>query len=157
MKADARNGVKPTDLLDVVSKLFISALAVTWIGWQLYSGLKMSNDDQWPFTGYPMYSETRKIGDPIVQPKLIGYTLGGRQVEIAPRDLKISYHALNMRLYERSSKDVLSEVVIIYNRARSEPQEHISRIDLVYEGWVYDAQFPLQPYKKTHVTYEVPK
>jgi hypothetical protein len=157
MKADTRDNTRPTELLEVAPKLLISALAVIWIGWQLYSGLKILNDDQWPFTGYPMYSISHKVGDPIFQPKLIGYTLGGKQVEITGQDLGIRYYALNWRIRERGPEELLPKTLALYNQTRSEPQERLSRLELVHEGQVYDLRFPLQPYKKTIFTYEVPK
>jgi hypothetical protein len=157
MKADTGSDMKPTGLLEVVSKLLISALAVIWIGWQLYGGLKILNDDQWPFTGYPMYSVSHKVGDPIFQPKLIGYTLGGKQVEVTGEDLGIRYYALVWRTRERGPEGLLAKTLALYNQTRREPQERLSRLDLVHEGQVYGLSFPLQPYKKTIFTYEVPK
>jgi len=157
MKADTRNDMKPMGLPDVVPKLLISAMAIIWIGWQLYGGLKIINEDQWPFTGYPMYSGTHKIGDPIFQPKLIGYTLGGGQVEVTGEDLGIRYYALVWRIMERGPEELIPKALALYNQTRSETQERLSRLDLVHEGHIYGLRFPLQPYKKTIFSYEVPK
>jgi len=157
MKADTSDDMRPTVLPEVVPKLLISALAVIWIGWQLYGGLKIINEDQWPFTGYPMYSFPHKIGDPIFQPKLLGYTLGGRQVEITGQDLGIRYYALAFRIRERGPEELIPKTLALYNQTRSDPQERLSRLDLVHEGQVYGLGFPLQPYKKTIFSYEVPK
>lgn len=157
MRADTRNDVKPTGPLEVGSKLLISALAVVWIGWQFYSDLKVVNEDQWPFTGYPMYSVTHKIGDPIFQPKLIGYTLGGRQVEVTGEDLGIRYYALVWRILERGPEELIPKALAIYNQTRSEPQERLYRLDLVHEGQVFEVRFPLRSYKKTILAYEVPR
>jgi hypothetical protein len=157
MKAGTRIDVKRGGLLEVVSKLLISALAVTWIGWQLYGGLKILNDDQWPFTGYPMYDGSHKVGDPIFKPKLLGYTVGGKQLEITGESLGIRYYALVWRIMERGPEELLPKALALYNQTRSEPQERLSRLDLVHEGQVYDLRFPLEPYKKSIFSYELPK
>jgi len=140
---------------EMFQKVSISLLALIWIGWQLYSGLTRYNDDQWPFTGYPMYSWVRHVGDPVYMTKLIGHTMSGRSVTVTPEDFNVTYWGLFHQFEVRGYEELVPQLLLLYNQTRADPQERLRRLDIVQEGAVLGIKDHSKPYKKLLFTYEV--
>jgi hypothetical protein len=144
-------------------KAMLSAIAVVWIGLQLYTGIKLK-DSTWPFTGYPMYSPSHRKGDATEIVRLKGLTVAGQWVEITGDDYGLSFHGLRHRVEKRiqrikkqpdSLEAYARRLLIIYNQMKARDQQRIVRLEVVYEGRVVGTRGLSPPYAKTIFTYEL--
>jgi hypothetical protein len=144
-------------------KAMLSAIALTWISLQLYTGLKLK-DSTWPFTGYPMYSSSRHVGDATEIVRLKGVTVEGKPVKITDDDFGLSFHGLRHRLDKRirrmkkqpgSLEAYAARLLAVYNQTRTDPQERLVRLEIVYEGRVLGSGGFSAPYSKTIFIYEI--
>jgi hypothetical protein len=141
----------------------LSGIALIWISLQLYTGLKLK-DSTWPFTGYPMYSPSRHVGDATEIVRLKGLTVEGKPVEITADDFGLSFHGLRHKLEKRIRKmkkqpDNLeayaARLLVIYNRTKVHLQERLVRLEIVYEGRVLGSRGFSAPYSKTIFIHEI--
>jgi hypothetical protein len=141
----------------------LSAIAVIWIALQLYAGLRVK-EGGWPFTGYPMYSSSHHVGDATKIVRLKGLTVLGKPVAITADDFGLSFHGLRRRLDKRilarkqQPQDLeayAAGLLAIYNQTRTNPQERLSRLEILYEGRILGSRGSSEPYSKTIFTYDV--
>jgi hypothetical protein len=148
---------------DSFRKAMLSAVALVWIGLQLYTGLKL-RDSSWPFTGYPMYSSSHHVGDTTQLVRLKGLTVAGTEVEITGEDFGLSFHGLRHRLDTRIRREkkqpgnlesYARRLLLIYNQKTARMEERIVRLEFVYDGRVLNAKGFSAPFSKTIFTYEL--
>jgi hypothetical protein len=141
----------------------LSAIALIWIALQLYVGLKVK-DGTWPFTGYAMYSPSHHVGDATKIVRLRGLTVLGKPVTITADDFGLSYLGLRQRLDKRIMARIqqpqdlgayAARLLAIYNQTRANPQERLSRLEILYEGRILGSGGSSKPYSKTIFTYQV--
>jgi len=141
----------------------LSSIAVIWIALQVYAGLRIK-EGGWPFTGYPMYSPSHHVGDATKIVKLRGLTVLGKPVAITADDFGLSFHGLRQRLDKRimarkqhrqDLEAYAARLLAIYNQTRTNPQERLSRLEILYEGRILGSRGSSEPYSKTIFTYQV--
>lgn len=144
-------------------KVTLSAIALIWIALQLFAGLRIK-EGGWPFTGYPMYSPSHHVGDATKIVRLKGLTVPGKPVAITADDFGLSFHGLRQRLDKRimarkqQPQDLeayVARLLAIYNQTRANPQERLSRLEILYEGRILGSGGSSKPYSKTIFTYQV--
>lgn len=144
-------------------KAMLSAIALIWISLQLYTGLKL-RDSTWPFTGYPMYSPSHHVGDATEIVRLKGVTVEGKPVKITADDFGLSFHGLRYRLEKRVRKmenqpdnleTYAARLSAIYNQTKTNLQDRLVRLEIVYEGRVLESGAFSAPYSKTIFIYEI--
>lgn len=148
---------------EVLWKGMLSAIAVISISLQLYTGLKLK-DSTWPFTGYPMYSPSHHVGDATEIVRLKGLTVEGKSQEITGDDFGLHFFGLRHRLEKRirkmkkepeNLKAYAARLLAIYNQIRTDPQERLVRLEIVYEGRALGRGDFSAPYSKTIFIYEM--